>query len=148
MPDGLREEVDVYPGADDPFVFDWGGVRFRIHRGDPPADQPRVDPGGPAQSFPAQPSGHGVLIYPDDGPFVYPERSKLDIPERVGVISDLDSVYAAVSERIAGAEMPCRIRVEATVRGTDLRPVLEGLTGVVADTTDVFVVGRSESVSD
>lgn len=141
-----QQIVKVYVGEADTYVFNWGGVEFRVHHGDPPNNHPRVDPPGPpiSQVRAASTPGSGVFIYPEEDRYQFPSQTPPQIPETMGVMADLDDVQYRIGDLLAIANRPYRIRVEAAVRSSDwseLRPVLESMQGVIDDQTEVFLVG-------
>jgi hypothetical protein len=147
-----QETVKVYVGKADPYVFNWGGVEFQVHRGDPPYNHPRVDPPGPpmSQAQLASAPGSRLIIYPEEDGYQFPAQPPPGIPETMGVMADFDDIQYRIGNLLTDANRPYRIRVEAALQSSnwsELRPLLESMQGVIDDETEVFLVGGgSESV--
>jgi hypothetical protein len=135
-----QQAVDVYVGRDNPYIFTWGGVRFRIYQGDPPEDHARVEPSGPSGH--ERPSRPTVTLTPDrpDVPYMWPIEPAVKGPERVGVVRDLDALQVEIGERLAGT--PVRVHIDAGIYTSDwseLRPVLRNLEGILGSETEVVL---------
>lgn len=147
MSDEPQYVVTVYAGDKDPYIFNWGGFQFQVHRGAPPDNKPPVDPPGPPMVAWSDLPGSRVSIYPIPTDYTIPPETTIRNPETVGVIADPESVRLAISSRLAYTNRPYRIMIDMFDLGhqlAGLSPLLEGIETAAGSDTEVFLIVGSE----